>query len=126
MAIKTVQNPKSIIKKNLLELISIFIGVFKINKHIIITSLIIWNLLMVETVFVAEIFSNNHFFSLSRNLMIPSLFSHQNKRKMKLGTTMYFLKIKRTGHLISKKIRTKMIVLIKFSTRPLYYSRFSL
>jgi hypothetical protein len=56
------------------ELRYIVLGVFKVNKHRNVTFLIIWNILTQKsTIFVAEIFPNDHFLSLNQNPTTLSL-----------------------------------------------------
>jgi hypothetical protein len=57
---------------------------------------------------VVEIITNDNFFFLLWNPTSPSLFSHPKKdwkmkKKIKFGTKIEFLKIKRINYLIAKK-----------------------
>jgi hypothetical protein len=63
-------------KKILLKLKFVVLGVFKVNKQLIVTPFIIWNLLTQKsTILVVEIFLSNYFLSLRWNLVTPSLSS---------------------------------------------------
>jgi hypothetical protein len=87
---KPPQNPKSTWKKILLKLKFVVLGVFKVNKHLIVTPFIIWNLLTQKsTILVVEIFLSNYFLSLRWNLVTPSLSSQYKRLKQEKNKVRY-------------------------------------